>query len=412
MPTSLRFADAIRLAEAANPHYLAAQRGEGIFGAQVLQARARPNPEIILESENVYALSQRGDRPPAQAQWLALLGQEIETAGKRSYRVKAAEAGLMVAHAGIADVRRSLHVAVGLAYFSLARSESEFRALNAVHSRINTVIDLFAERVAEGDAAATELLRLQAEEIRLQEYILQASLALEQAQVVLLALLGVSDVRRPVHAADSLEVATLVDADGMPIATPDGVIHPMAALQNTALRYRPDLQAAAHEVDRALVNVSLQRAMRIPNLELEGGYRGDLDGNRLDAGIRFGLPLWGGLDGGGLARAKAAHEEAVARLQQVEAAVMAEMALAVAAVNSAAGRVRLIEQQYLVQVEDLQRRVQTAYTLGEAPLTVLIDLHRSYLEALQLRDEAVYDYRVSLIRLAAAIGIAPNHRSL
>ena len=89
----------------------------------------------------------------------------------------------------------------------------------------------------------------------------------------------------------------------------------MAALQNTALRYRPDLQAAAHEVDRALVNVSLQRAMRIPNLELEGGYRGDLDGTDWDAGIRFGLPLWGGLDGGGLARAKAAHEEAVARLQ-------------------------------------------------------------------------------------------------
>ena len=39
---------------------------------------------------------------------------------------------------------------------------------------------------------------------------------------------------------------------------------------------------------------------------------------------------------------------------------------------------------------------------------MLIDLHRSYLEALQLRDEAVYDYACSLIRLAAAIGIAPK----
>ena len=89
MPTSLRFADAIRLAEAANPHYLAAQRGEGIFGAQVLQAHARPNPEIILESENVVRPFPTRGQAPAQAQWLALLGQENRNRRQRSYRVKA-----------------------------------------------------------------------------------------------------------------------------------------------------------------------------------------------------------------------------------------------------------------------------------------------------------------------------------
>ncbi len=411
IPTSLRFDDAIRLAETANPHYLAAQRGEGVFDAQVLRARARPNPEVILESENVYSLSQRGDSSPALAQWIALLGQKIETAGKRRYRVEAAEASLQVARAGIADVRRTLHVAVGVAYFSLARSESEFRAMNVAHDRIGTVIDLVAERVAEGDAAATELLRLQTEQVRLQDDMLQASLALGQAQIVLLSLIGASNVRQPVHAADSLEVATLVDPEGIPIATLDGVLHPMEAVQSAAMRYRPDLQAAAHEVDRALVNVSLQRALRIPNLKLAGGYRSDLNGNRLDAGIAVGLPLWGGLDGGGLAHAKAAHEELVAKLHQIGASVKTEVSLAVAAVNTAAERVRLIEQQYLVRVEDLQQRIQTAYTLGEASLTVLIDLQRNYLKALQLRDEAVYNYRVSQITLAAAMGVAPNHQS-
>ena len=408
VPVTLRFADAIRMAEAANPTYLADQSKEALTQAKLRQARARPNPKITVESESLGAFS-RGSEARS-ADWISHLVQEIETAGKRRYRAQAARAGVMMTRASILESRRELHMAVGSAYLSLALQESNYQALRIVYNHIQIAIDRVAQRVKQGDAAATALMRLQLEQVRLRDDMLQASLILKQAQVKLWSLLGAADVHQPVAAADSLVVATLIDADGMPIATLEGVMQPMSTLLSIATHNRPDLKSAAHEVDQALANVALQRALRIPNVEIEGGYRGSVEGNHVDAGIVLDVPFWGSLDGGGLQHAQAMHNKAVATLQAAKEKVKAEVTLAFTQVNGAAERVKLLTEQHLMQVEELEIRVQTAYTLGETPLTVLIDLQRIHLEALQVRNEAVFDFRMSQTALAVAMGITPLYQ--
>ena len=409
VPSALRWADAIRLAEENNPVYLAAQREHSIAQAAVIQARVYPNPQFSLNAEQLEAFGRHEHEH--HPEWFAHFVQEVESVSKRRHRNAAAHAGLAGTLAGIQDVRRALHLAVGQAYFALARHESGARILQTFHDRIQELVALVAQQVEQGETAAMELQRLQLEQIRLQDRMLQADLTLARAQAALLSMLGARDVRQSVHAADSLTVASLVDARGTVIAAADGFMLPLEVLQDMALRHRPDLVAATHAVEKARAKVALQRALRIPNLAITAGYRRDYDAGLLDVGIALGLPLWSSLDGGGLAYADAVRSRAAADLHAARMKVKTEVAQAAAGVSSAAERVRLIAQQYLAQVAELQDRIQTAYTLGESSLTVLIDLQRSHLEALQLRNDAVVDFRISQLVLANALGIAPQFQN-
>ena len=407
VPANLSLADAIRLAEAANPALITTQRMEDVALAEVQQARRWPNPELAFEAEEFPAYTVHEGSRLSNTLWVLNLGQEVRLGGKRRYEVQAAESGLMQTQAGIADFKRALLVAVGTAYFTLALAESDYYTIRVVEGQIGEIIALVEASVQQGDVAETELLRLQSEQLELRSDALSAALALDQARVVLLSLLGAANVYQEVAAADSLQVATLYDADGFPIATPEGVPLPVYRLQEMALRQRPDLRVAQFGVAQAEANIALQRAMRIPDLGVSGGYRGNFDENHFDASLSLGLPLWGGLDAGGVTHARAVHRQEVAALQELEALVRSEVAMAASAANRTAERVQLIEQNYLVLVEDLRQRLQISYTLGEAGLLDLIDLQRSYLEALQLRNETVFEFRMSQIELAAAIGITP-----
>ena len=142
IPKRLTLADALRIAEAANPNFRAARNLVEIAEADALEAAGRPNPEIAVEGEEDSIF---GPSLPSFFNGQALIvrmEQEIETAGRSGHRMKAADAGIGVARSEVADELRQLQLEVSKAYFQLVLAQANRTTAGAALKDIERVIGL------------------------------------------------------------------------------------------------------------------------------------------------------------------------------------------------------------------------------------------------------------------------------
>ena len=408
IPERLTLADALRIAEAANANFRAARNLVEIAEADAREAASRPNPEIAVEGEE-YSIF--GPNVPSFLNGQALIvrmEQEIETAGRRGHRMKAADAGIGVAHSEVADELRRLQLEVSKAYFQLALAQANQTTARAALKDIERVINLTEARFKVGEVAGTELRRLQVERLHFFDEVLTTELAMSDARVVLLNLLGAADLRQQLEAIDPLEPPPLRSPDGGLIATGEGVTAEVNSLRREAASIRPDLQAARLARERAEAEMELQHAMRAPNVTFAWGYRRDFGEHAMDFEVSIPIPLFGSLNPAGVQRAFAERRRAQALERAEKLAVDTELQMAANAVDSSAKRVRYIDQEYLRSSRELHDLIQASYHLGETALIDFLDVQREFIVTQQVRNQALYDLRISLIEMAAAVGIRPT----
>ena len=412
VPESLRFAEAVSIAESANLDFRAVQRLENLMRAQLQSARSRINPTVIAQAEEYPEFIRAGVPRTGVSTWFVHLQQELETAGKWRHRTQAATAELAATQAQVDDFRRTLVEATGTAYFEMAQAQLDYDALRSLQTQNAEVIGLIEQRVAQGDEAEIALLRLQFDQSRLDSDVLAAELTYTNARATLLALLGTNTPTQTVVAIDSLSLKSLVGKNGVPIASPEGVLASLEELLALAERHRPDLSAVRLRVEQSEASVRLQRAMRIPNIAVIGGYRRGHHLNFAEVGVTFEIPVWNGLDNGGLAVAEAARRVAAAESEQLTYAARSEVVQAVQMVSAMAAQMRVVEENYLTLAEQLVPRIRRSFELGEATLSDVIDIQRDRADAQILRNEVVCAYRISLVTLASALGMAPDLQDL
>lgn len=408
VPSRLLFTDALRIAEAGNPDYRAARNLIEIAEADVLEAGRRPNPVIAFEGEE-YAVA--GLPSFWNGQGLVFrVEQEIETARRRDHRLRVADTGVAVARSEVDEALRQLRLAVGRAYFRLALAQADRNTASATLDEIEQVIGLTEARVNFGEVAGTDLRRLQMERLHFVDQVFTTELAVSDARVALLAMLGAADLRQPIEAADPLITPPLQSPSGEMLATSEGVVAALDGLREVAVSARPDLRAARGYRDHAEAGVGLERALRAPNFTVGWGYRRDFGSNAMDFEFSVPIPLFGGLNPGGVERADAVRRRAESLEAVVTTLVEEQLQQAVQAVNISAERVRYVEDEYLRSATDLRELVQASYELGETALIDFLDVQREFLVTRQVQNQALYDLRVSMIELAAAVGIPPDGR--
>lgn len=408
MPKKLTLADALRIAEAANPNFRAARNLVEIAEADALEAAGRPNPEIAVEGEE-YSIVGPGLPSFFNGQALIVrMEQEIETAGRRGHRMKAADAGIGVARSEVADELRQLQLEVSKAYFQLVLAQANRTTAGAALKDIERVIGLTEARFNAGEVAGTELRRLQVERLHFFDQVLTTELAVSDASIVLLNLLGASDLKQEFEAIDPLEPPPLRSPDGGLIATGEGVTAELNSLRRDAASIRPDLQAARLTRERAEAEMDLQVALRAPNVTFAWGYRRDFGEHAMDFEVSIPIPFFGSLNPAGVQRAFAERRRAQALERATKAAVDSELQKAANAVDSSAKRVRYIDREYLRSSRELHDLIQASYHLGETALIDFLDVQREFIVTQQVRNQALYDLRISLIEMAAAVGIRPT----
>ena len=404
VPEKLTLAEALRLAAQRNPRALASQNAVEVARSGVLDAKLRPNPALSVESDG-FPLSQQ-DRPAfINNQELSIrVDQEFERSGRRRLRTEAAETAVMAAESQRADRLRQLELDVRRAYFQTVLAQADRDVARTALGDIDQVIGLNRARLQQGEISGAELRRLQVERLRFADDVFAAELALRNARSAVLALLNVPDLQRPFDAVEPLEPpADLLQVSTVAIRTDPSTPVDAGSLLAQALARRPDLVAARQEQQRADTETRLQRALRTPNITVGGGYKRDFGTNAVVFGATVPLPF-SNRNQGGVARADAQRRMAENEVAAATVAVRLEVQQAVNALEINRQRVDYIRREYLMNARESRDIVLASYRLGSADLLDFFDAQRAFRDTQRTYNRALYDERLSLFELGAAVG--------
>ena len=404
VPVRLSLADALRIAVERNPTIAAARNGVEIAEAQRLDARLRPNPALTFDSVG---------RPPVSTprgvddhEYLVRVDQEIETAGRRRLRSEAAQSAIAAAESQRANRLRQVEFEVRRAYFQVVLAQADREVAQTSLNEIDQVIGLNRARFQEGEISGADVRRLQVERLRFADDVFAAELALRNARSALLALFNVPDLSQSFDVVEPLEPT----ADTVRVGTVALTSNPNAPIDRTtllqqALDVRPDVAAARQEQQRADSETRLQRALRTPNVTVGGGYS-HLGGlNTLAFGVTVPLPL-SNRNQGGVARAEAESRRAANELAAATTSVRLDVQQAVNALDINRQRVNYIRREYLANARQSRDIVLASYRLGAADLIDFLDAQRAYRDTQRTYNRALYEERVSIFELQAAVGSA------
>ena len=400
IPRELTLAEALRLAAERNPTLAAARNLVDAAEADRTTARQRPNPAVTFESEgsSPFRTQSAGDGH----EYAVRADQEIEIGGRRGLRIRFADQGVEASKAMYRDQWRRVEMEVKRAYFQVVLARADQAVSATALTEIDRVIELNRARLNAGEISGAELRRVQVERLRFQDDVFAAELAVRNARASVLALLNIGDLRQTFEPVDTLapppaDVTTILAS----ITRISGAADSVASLP------RGDIQAARLEERQAETSTRLQRALRSPMPTVGGGYKHNGGNGTLVFGVTVPLPLFS-RNQGQIARSEAERRAAEQRATAVERQAALEIQQAVNAVEINRERVSYIEREYLANAREARDVVLASYRLGAADLIDLLDAQRAFRDTSRTYNRALYEQRLSLIELAAAIGASPE----
>jgi outer membrane protein, heavy metal efflux system len=350
-------------------------------------AGAWPNPAIDVRAENwtfgAWKWSPSADPsapPPLDA--FVVLSQPVELGGKRAARAAIGDAELRSAEAALAQVERTLVLDTTRLFLDVVRNRETLKALEQNRDELTALQRAMGARVREGMAAASDLAKFQAETARLETQTLRTRIELNRSVNLLGALLR-SDL--PLSAEQLIEPG--------PVPPPAGEVADLVA---RAVERSPDVKAAAAREARATHALALEKARRVPDTTVSGGYKRTAGFDAGVVGVTLPLPLFD-RNQRGVAVATGETRAAAQDRLGVEARVAADVRASLEAARLFDARARRVDEELLRPAEVVRIAAQAAFREGATNILSLVDAERVYLEA---RREALL---IRLDALAAAI---------
>lgn len=371
-PPALTLAQALTIAGTSSPlRGGAAAMADGT--AEAARVAGRPlNPLVEFRTENW--------RPGASTTlpldvW-AVVSQPIELGGKRGFRRAIAGADRDAAAAELSVIDRQLALRVTALYFEALRARATLSTVSTSREGLSTLVSTMRQRVQEGYAAESDLLRFQTEAARLDIDIARARLALIRTLDTLTAVLGSP---RRIEASQIVVPAA--------VAPPDAGERTIAA----AVDRNPELIAASARIERADRTLALERARRLPDPAVMAGMKQTAGLSTVVAAVTATVPLF---DRNDTARAVALGELRAARAGRdaIRMRLTAEAATLIDTARTLAERASRAQAELVQPSEGVRAAAHVAFDEGAVDVLRLIDAERVHAEvartALDLQLEA------------------------
>jgi outer membrane protein, heavy metal efflux system len=382
-PAGLSLAQAVETALARHPDVLTAQQAAKAAAGRRLQAEARPDPSLSLETLGVPWTLKSADSQP---EYSFGLEQTFEFPGRRSGRIEVARLDEESAGLEIERIRLLVAARVRKAYSRAVLAERTLAATEPLGGLLDRFMEAMTIRFQSGDAAYADILRARVEKARLQNRLIEARREQSSARGELLLLIGMSP-DEPVRLTD--------DLDYKPFGPP------LAQVLETARAGRPSLRLARLRAARAEAETRLaalagkpdfSAGLFVPSKTL-GGW-----------GVSFGLslPLSRRRTEGLRAEASAARETSLIGAAALDRRLTVLIGTAYADMRSAEEQVKVFEQKLLGEIEAEIGNGLEQYRLGRLEAYALLDLYRALSEARLEHLHSLYLYAASLADLDAA----------
>jgi cobalt-zinc-cadmium efflux system outer membrane protein len=371
-PPALTLAAAVERARTSSPFTQPARSlAEGTSRAAELAGRPL-NPLFEFRTENWGP-----GRSQLPLDIFATLSQTWELGGKRAARLGVATADRDLAGANVELAHQQIAVRTAVLYVQALRARGVLESLRTNRDALSTLIASVRRRVDEGLSAESDLLRFETEAARVDIDIARAGVELARSLGSLSAAIG---------ATSPLAPSQLIEP--VPMAPPVVDSARLAA----AVAAHPEVRSADARVTRARQQTALERARRLPDSMITGGYKRTAGFDSSVVAVTMSVPLF---DRNGAATARASGEESAAMAERdaIAMRLTAEVGALIEAARVLAARAGRAQTDLLQPADAVRAAALATFREGTADVLKLIDAERVYADvrraALELRLEAL-----------------------
>ncbi len=388
-PGGVTLEELLRHAERHAPEIALARAGLS-KGRAELEAEA---PLFPADPVLAGAIGRRSNRAGSGIDWGVSLEQEIEVAGERGLRRRAARATVDQGGAELDAARWRVHQRLHGAFHAALVARERARAAGRLVQFSQKLVEVAGKRLSAGETSALP--------VRLAESDLAEA---RQARVA-------------AESAFRAECLELADASGWPSETPpdpSGGLGspqpppPAAELLRIAHSRDPELRAREAAVRRFRATLASARRAGFPNPRVGVAFEQESDpgGARATiwrATLSGPLPLWRGGRPEAV-RAQADLDVAMAELGARKRTLGARIRRAAEAVESTARRMRIYGAEVIPTLEKNLSLVEKAFELGEIDITQVLVARERFLRSQQSALNAYEEYHRALGALESAVG--------
>jgi cobalt-zinc-cadmium efflux system outer membrane protein len=343
------------------------------------------NPLFELRSEN-WSWSSSPGAPDLD--FFAVASQPIELGDKRGIRKRLALAQGEIAGASLAVLDRALALETVRAYVRALKARAVFDTLAANREGLTTIVASVERRVAEGYSAEADLLRFKTEAARVDGDAARARLELERSLAALAYAIGAT---APLPASALVEPA--------PLEPPALAGEKLAA----AVGRTPEVLAAEAVAERAREQAAYERARRLPEPIVTGGYKRTAGFDTAVLGVSVVLPLFD-RNQSAAARAHGEERSAAAERDALVFQLTSDAAALIRAAGELTHRARLTPAELLAPAEEVRRAARAAFREGTADVLKLIDAERVYADVRRAAIELRLDALLATLEARFAVG--------
>ena len=353
----LSLTKAIELALEGNPEVAAATRQFEATEGQVLQGRARPNPELA------YSLDDARSKTRPQSWQLNL---PVELGGKRAARTKAAEKTREQAQAQLSELQATVRANVAAAYFDVLTAQERLVLARDSAALAKSSTDTVSKRVAAGKVSPVEESKARVAEAGVRVELAQAASEQRNALSRLFALLGRIDAPYTVlegKAENLPSVPSLADLQPL-ISSAPGVV------------------LARIEVDRRKALTALEQSKRVPDVTVSVGMQrsNETQRNVLLFGVSVPLPIFD-RNQGNLLEALKLEDKARDELQAATVRLHSEVAQARERLSTITAEVQSLQQEVLPGAKSAYDAATIGFENGKFNFLEVLDAQRTYFTA-------------------------------
>ena len=336
------------------------------------------------------------------------LSQEIEIAGQRGLRQRAARAELERSTRSTIDAARLIIADVDRAFYEVFAATRRVDLSLEVLTLNERLSDVANRQLREGEVSKLDYNLAVIELGRSRARHAAALRERDVAELELRRLLGLAPTTavRPIMDSTHRHVALdSVTNRGVPVAPLAVAGESVDALTARALAQRPDLQARSANIARATAEVTLAQREAMPNIAARIASEASADGagRAIRPGIGITLPILNRNRGEIEARRGAARQAELDRAALAQR-VRVEVEGAVRTYSAASAQVEVLESTVLVPARENRQLLEAAYREGKVGLPVLLLIRNQVIDAEQEYWSAWLAEREALAVLAAATG--------
>lgn len=301
-----------------NLELIAEKMNIDIAEATILQTKLWENPEISVSDINLWSNGEQRDELdansfPKNRQFSIELSQMIETANKKGKLVRLEKISKQITEQEFEETLQGLKLELRNTVNELLYSQQYCEVLEGQIKSIGDLVNSYKKQVNEGNIAKSELLRLQASLLELENEYNEVSTEYNSQQKTIKSLLNANPL-----------VTIQVKEDFIAPQNPTQIFLPK--LLDISKEKRAEVKQGKLQRDYMSQNISYEKSLRVPDLTLSANYdrRGGVWKDFVGFGFSFNLPF---LDRnqGNIKIAKISHKQSEYLLQEKENKVQHEV---------------------------------------------------------------------------------------